>query len=333
MRRRQRAVAEGDRRAPVRFPRERVDDQPRVALGGELRKRGDVPSPPSNQLQPLDGPLVDPQVVREESLDVVRERLPRVPVQDHPPPTQRRVDVDAAGNPRRAPRPALLAPGPRRRLIGGGPASSFVARPSRPPPFGALRGDSTSTSPSRRSRPAPRPGRVAAPRLRGSPAARRPAVHRGVRLVRRVPARGFALARSSSLGRPPRGHGRRVRRRRRGPGSSTDAPPVLVRRGVAVGERARRRGGGTRAGAGTRGGGARVVALVLGRARGSVVVVVDDDGDVRSGRRRGGIAPRRRRCAADGSLAARATPPRLLLLLAPLELRHLRGLHDVRDDA
>ena len=98
VRRRQRAVAEGDRRAPVRFPRERVDDQPRVALGGELRKRGDVPSPASNQLQPLDGPLVDPQVVGEESLDVVRERVMRVPVQHHPPPLQRRVDVDASGS-------------------------------------------------------------------------------------------------------------------------------------------------------------------------------------------------------------------------------------------
>ena len=278
----------------------------------------------------------------------------------------RRVDVDASGSgtPRqrrrgspRAPRPTLLAPGPRRRLRAGeGGGSAFVGwcpprlcPPFPRPPVGALQlGDSTgSTSPRRRSRPAPRPGRVAASTGRTSrpspgdwSVTHRPAVYRGVRLVRRVPARGFALSRSS-LGRRPSnpGHSWRVRRRRGGPGpgsAGSDAPPALVRRGVAVGERGRGRGGGTRAGAGTRGGGARVVALVLGRARGSVVVVVGDgdgDGVVRSGRRRVGIAPRRRRCAARGSLAARATPPRLLLLLAPLELRHLRGLHDVRNNA
>mmetsp|Transcript_11830 Transcript_11830/g.32763 ORF Transcript_11830/g.32763 Transcript_11830/m.32763 type:complete len:696 (-) Transcript_11830:422-2509(-) len=116
VRRGQRPRAEGDGVAPVRLARERIDDEPRVALGGELRERDDRSVVVADQLRSFHGAGVDAEV-HEEPLHVVGFRVGRVAVYHHASPLQRGVAAPGvgAGAPR-APRPALLAPGPRRRL-------------------------------------------------------------------------------------------------------------------------------------------------------------------------------------------------------------------------
>ena len=323
---------------------------------------GDVPSPASNHLQPLD--------VRSLTLRwLVKSRstlFGNVSCGYPYSTTLRHCSVGSTSTrpgpgPPRQRRRGSPAPHDRRcslLVLGGdcGPARGGSARsldgallvlcpPFPRPPVGALQlGDSTgSTSPRRRSRPAPRPGRVAASTGRTSrpspgdwSVTHRPAVYRGVRLVRRVPARGFALSRSS-LGRRPSnpGHSWRVRRRRGGPGPGSRArtrpPPscaeaspsesagaeaaavparALVPAGAARCRRSRPRTG---EGIGRR--------RRRRRRRRSFGAPSRWDRPSSSSLRRGRI-PRR---------ARDASPP--AALLAPLELRHLRGLHDVRDDA